>query len=193
MAMLHLQSEIECDVPVADVFRLLCDPVRLTRLNPRVTLLNAAVVSAGPLAAGSRLQYRLRNAAGVVSFGAEVTAFEPGHLIEVVSDTQPPFRVRQTLEPTLHGCQLKHEEWLTPDNAQLQAATAERPLLYLLRMLQHATGLSRPSGEELEQTRSDTLRDEMQRALGVWLQNIKHHLETAAAALTHDSSVAASG
>lgn len=189
--MLHLQSEIECDVPVAEVFRLLCDPARLTRLNPRVRLLNAAVISAGPLAIGSRLRYSLRNAAGVVSFGAEVTAFERERLIEVVSDTQPPFRVRQTLEPTLCGCQLRHEEWLTPDSVQLQVATAERPLLYLLRMLQDATGLFRPSGEELEQTRCDTLRDEMQRALGVWLQNIKNHLETSATVLTHDSSVAA--
>jgi len=191
MTMLHLQAEIECDVPVAEAFRLLCDPARLTRLNPRVKLLNAAVISAGPMAVGSRLRYSLRNVAGVVSFGAEVTAFEPGRLIEVVSDTQPPFRVRQTLEPTLYGCQLRHEEWLTPDSAQLQAATAERPLLYVLRMLQDAAGLSRPSGEELEQTRCDILRDEMQRALGVWLQNIKHHLEAAAAALTQDPSVAA--
>lgn len=191
MSTLHLRSEIDCDVPVADAFRLLCDPARLTRLNPRVKLLSAALISAGPLAMGSRLRYRLRLLSGTASFGTEVTAFVPDRLIEFVSDTQPPFRVRQTLEPTLYGCQLTHEEWLTPDNAQLHAAAEERPLLYLLHMLQDAVGLSRPSGAELEQTQRDTLRAEMQDALGAWLRNIKNHLEADAAALTNDPSVTA--
>jgi len=189
--MLHLRTEIDCDVPVADAFRLLCDPERLMRLNPQVNLLSAAPISAGPLAVGSRLRYCLRVPAGTTSFVAEVTAFVPDRLIEFVSDTQPPFRVRQTLEPTLYGCQLIHEEWLTPDAAQLQAAGEERPLLYLLRMLQAAVGLSRPSGEELEQTRRETLRDELQRALGLWLQNIKDHLEASATPLAHNPSATA--
>jgi len=190
--MLHLRSEIDCDAPVADAFRLLCDPVRLTRLNPRVKkLLSVAPIPAGPLAVGSRLRYRLRLPAGASSFDAEVTAFVPDQLLEFVSDTQPPFRIRQTLEPTLYGCQLIHEEWLTPDTAQLEAAGQERPLLYLLRMLQTAVGLSRPSGEELEQARRETLHDELQRALRLWLRNIKDHLEAAATLLTHNPSATA--
>jgi len=189
--MLHLRTEIECDVPVANAFRLLCDPERLMRLNPRVNLLSATQISAGPLAVGSRLRYCLRVPAGSVSFDTEVTAFVPDQLIEFVSDTQPPFRVRQTLAPTLYGCQLIHEEWLPPDAAQLQAAGEERPLLYLLRMLQVAVGLSRPSDEELEQTQRETLRDELQRALGLWLENIKTYLEAAAASLTHGPSATA--
>jgi hypothetical protein len=190
MPMVHLHSEIECDAPVADAFRLLCDPERVTRLNPRVNLLSAEVLSAGSLALGSRLQYRLRLRSRIANLFTEVTAFVPDRLIEYISDTHPPFRVRQTLEPTLDGCRLTHEEWLSPADAQVQSAVAERPLVYLLRMLQSAVGLSRPSDTELEQTQRDTLRDEMQSTLGLWLHNIKHHLETAASSLRHDPSAA---
>lgn len=93
---------------------------------------------------GSRLHHCLRVPAGITSFDSEVTAFVPDRLIELVSDTRPPFRVRQTLEPTLYGCQPIHEEWLTPDAAPLQATGEDRPLLYLLRRLRAAIGLSRP-------------------------------------------------
>lgn len=177
--MLHLQSQIEIDVPAGQAFALLCDPVRKSELNPQIEAVLMAAVSAGPLDVGSRFHYRLRTAAGLRAFNCTVTAFEPDRLLEVVSDTTPPFRVRQTLEPTLDGCLLSHDEWIEAGQAQVQAGAQQRPLPFLLRVLEAAVGYSMPTPAELDRGQHDILKNELQRALDTWLDRLKACLESA--------------
>ena len=176
--MFHLEARIDIESPASAVFRLLCDPVRMAELNPRVEIVSASVISSGVLGTDSRIHYSLRTRSGLQSFHCTVTTFEQDRVIEMVSDTQPPFRLRQSLEPALHGCTLVHEEWLRLDIRHVQKASQERPLPYLLRLFQAAAGHSIPSDTVLEETQYLALRAEMQEALSLWLINIKMHLET---------------
>ncbi|OGI39751.1 MAG: hypothetical protein A2140_01170 [Candidatus Muproteobacteria bacterium RBG_16_62_13] len=189
--MLHLQSQIEIDVPAADTFRLLCDPARKTALNPAIELLSAALVSAGPVGQGSRIHYHLRTGAGVRSFHCTVTAFAPDRLIEMESDTSPPFRVRQTLEATLYGCSLLHEEWLDDGAVALPAQTHEQPLPILKRLLQEAIGHGLPSTTLLRERQREALRDQLLQSLALWLGNIKDALEIASQAAPAENSALA--
>jgi len=186
--MLHLQDQIDIDVPASEAFRLLCDPARKTELHPQVELIQAMLVSDGTLALGSRIHYCLRTPGGIRNFHCTVTAFEADRCIEMVSDTQPPFRVRQTLEPTLYGCTLRHEEWMDAGRNQVQEAGRQRPMAFLLRLMEQAAGHSMPTALEMAATQQDTLRDELQQTLETWLDNIKAHLETASQALPDSNS-----
>jgi len=177
--MLHLQAQIEIDVPVSDAFRLLCDPARKTELNPQVELIHAIPVTEGVLAPGSRIRYCLRTAGGVRNFHCTVTALVPDRCIEMVSDTQPPFRVRQTLEATLYGCILQHDEWIDAGRDQVQEAGRQRPLAFLLRLMEEAAAHSMPTASQMDDNQQDTLRAELTEALEGWLGNIKHYLESA--------------
>lgn len=189
--MLHLQSRIDIDVPAADAFRLLCDPARKAGLNPAIELLSTALVSAGPLGQGSRILYRLRADAGIRSFHCTVTAFAPNRLIEMESDTNPPFRVRQTLETTLYGCSLLHEEWLDDSAVSLPAQAHEQPLPTLKRLLQEAIGHGLPSSDFLRERQREALREQLLQTLAQWLGNIKNTLETAShVALVENSALA---
>jgi hypothetical protein len=176
--MLHLQSQIELDVPAGQAFALLCDPVRKTELNPQVEAVLAAVLSTGPLGVGSRIHYHLRTATGHRIFNCTVTAFEPDRVLEVVSDTHPPFRARQSLEPTLYGCMLMHEEWIEAGHAQVQAGGRQRPLPFLLRVMEAAVAHSMPTPAEMDLDQQETLKSELQQALDLWLGQIKACLET---------------
>ena len=177
--MLHLQAQIELDVPAGQAFALLCDPVRKTELNPQIEAVLAVVVSTGPLGVGSRIHYRLRTKTGLRTFNCTVTAFEPDRVLEVISDTNPPFRVRQSLEPTLDGCMLMHEEWIKAGHAQVQAGGQQRPLPFLLRVMETAVAHSIPTPAEMDLCQEETLKTELLQTLDDWLGNIKTCLESA--------------
>jgi len=177
--MLHLQSQIDIDVPVGDAFRLLCDPARKAELNPKTGVVHVAVAGGGTLGPGSRVHYRLNTSNGLQSFHCTVTAFIPNRLIEMESDTNPPFRVRQSLEATLYGCRLLHEEWMEIGPAQVQADSRERPLSTLKRLLQEAVGHGMPTPAALSRRQMELLEENLQQTLGEWLANIKASLETA--------------
>lgn len=173
--MLHIQSSIDIETAPAAAFRLLVDAERKARLNPEIEVLNVAQVTDGPLGLGTRVFYSLQTAAGIGNFHCEVVAFEANRLIEWLSDTQPPFRVRQRLEPTATGCRLVHDEWLT-----VEVATAAPPrrgsLRELLRAFQQAAGIDAPMAA-MAPDGSAELRDTLQRRLTLWLGNIKACLE----------------
>lgn len=175
--MIHIHSSIDIDVAPDAVFDLLCDPERKTALNPKVVVLKARRETAGPVGPGTEFFYSLGGDWGAKSFRCRVTAFAADRMIEVVSDTNPPFRVRQTLEPTLTGCRLVHEEWLDLAPRQAQRAAQENPLFYTLKLLQRAAGLTLPTAHELDLAADDTLTRQMQCDLAVWLGNIKASLE----------------
>lgn len=172
--MLHIHSSIEIRASLAEVFRLLCDPERKTRLNPAIELLHAVPVTPGALAVGSRIFYSLRTRQGQHNFHCQVTAFEPNRLIEWVSDTVPSFRVRQTLEPDGQGCRLLHDEWLTVARAEQPAQPSLSELAGLLR---RAAGLDAPSMPAPAEEGIARLQTTLEQQLGVWLGNIKAQFE----------------
>ncbi len=180
--MVHVQATITIQASPAEVFRLLCDPELKTRLNPDVELLHAAPLTPGPMCVGSRIFYSIRVPDGARSFHCEVTAFEHNRLIEWRSDTQPAFRVRQGLEPTSTGCRLVHDEWLDTV-APAPATTRGWSLADIAQAFRQAAGLDMPT---LTSDAETDMQRVMQERLGVWLENIRAHLETARCASDGD-------
>jgi hypothetical protein len=174
--MLHIQSSIEIATSLGEAFRLLGDAERKARLNPEIEVLRVSQVTDGPLGVGTRIYYSLQTPAGTRSFHCEVVAFESNRLIEWVSDTQPLFRVRQSLEPTSRGCRLVHDEWLAievvPPRKQRQWS-----LLDVAQAFEKVAGFDVPAAGA--GGAAGELVDAMQRSLSVWLGNIKSSLEAA--------------
>lgn len=171
--MLHIQSSIEIAASRAEAFRLLGDAERKARLNPEIEVLNVTQVTDGPLGLGTRIYYSLQTAAGTRNFHCEVVAFELNRLIEWVSDTQPSFRVRQSLEPTATGCRLVHDEWLAVEVAAPKKTRWS--LRHVVEAFEKVSGFDAPSGAPAADAAD--MRAAMQRSLSVWLGNIKSCLE----------------
>jgi len=176
--MIRIVESVDIDAQPAEVFRLLCDPERKARLNPGVTVLQASVMTPGPIARGARIRYRLCTTSGVSAFDCEVTEFEPDHVIEVQSQAPIRFTVRQSVDPHPGGCRLVHQESAEIGPARLRTHAERHPLPYLLQLLRAAAGLVLPSADELEETQTQTVADEMRTALRTWLTNIKTDLES---------------
>jgi hypothetical protein len=177
----HLSACIDIQASPAKAFGLLCDPARKARLNPAVTVLEAALVSPGPMGRGARLRYRLRMAGGIAAFGCEVTEFEPDRLIEFRSQSPVPFRLRQGVDPRPDGCRLWHEESAEIACPTVGAAAERRTLPYLLRLFGAGAGLFPLTPAVIEELQEETIADEMSAELAAWLANIKADLESAGA------------
>jgi len=174
--MLHIQSSIEIAASLAETFRLLGDAERKARLNPDIKVLNVAQVTDGPLGPGTRIYYSLETPAGIRNFHCEVVAYEPDRLIEWVSDTQPAFRVRQSLEPTETGCRLVHDEWLAREVA-VPKKTRKWSLFDVADAFREASDLDTSPAPAAGGGDEQALLGAMQRSLAVWLGNIKSCLE----------------
>ena len=170
--MIHVHATIDIQASPAEVFGLLCDPERKTRLHPEVEVLHAAALTPGPITSGSRIFYRLRTATGVREFHCEISAFEPEHRIEWISDTQPLFRVRQVIEPTATGCRLRHDEWLEGAAPAPAPVNSKWSLAAISETFQHAAGLAMTF-----RSPEDEQHEALQRSLGLWLENIRGSLE----------------
>jgi hypothetical protein len=179
--MIHIRSSVELAVPPTTLFELLCDPARKASLNPKITVLNATLATPGPVGVGSEFFYSLKIGAGSAAFRCRVTAFEANRLIEVVSDTARPFRVRHAIEPTVNGCRLVHDEWVEAGPAQAPRATREQNAFRFMNIFNRALDHALPTAHDLDIEANQRLSHEMQNDLAVWLANIKTHLETGSA------------
>jgi len=174
--MLHIQSSIEIETSLAEAYRLLADSERKARLNPDIEVLKIESVTDGPLAVGTRTFHSLRTANGVQKFHSEVVACETNRYIEWLTDTQPAFRVRQSLELTATGCLLVHEEWLDTQ-PELPAMDSLGVLLEVAETFRDAASMDLSPRPAHVGDPAEGLRHDMQRSLAAWLANIKSHLE----------------
>jgi len=174
--MLHLQSSIEIATSLAEAFRLLADAECKARLNPDIEVLKISQVTDGPIGMGTRTFFSLRTDTGIRNFHCEVVGFEPNRYIEWLSDTQPAFRVRQSLELTATGCLLVHDEWL--DEQPKTPAQDSRGVLFdIADAFQLAASMDISPAPAHAANPSEDLRLHMQERLAVWLANIKSRLE----------------
>jgi len=175
---IHLRSAIDITASLVDAFRLLTDSESKARLNPGVEVISIIREAGTPLAIGARTFFSLRTPEGVQNFNCAVTAFENNHFIEWLSDTQPGFRVRESVEMTATGCRITHEEWFDEFSDE-SAAPAQHVLSEIADAFQLAASMNiGPVAGQLRDPAID-LQKQLEARLSAWLENIKSHLENA--------------
>jgi len=158
------------------VFRLVADLPRKARLDPGITVLDVAQETEGPLGVGSVFHYRTVVAGRIAEYRSRCVAFDPGRLIETVSDSTPPFRVRVTVETTAGGTRLTQEErFALPPNRIPLPRPGERLGHLLLRLLGETHSLVQAPQSIAEEERE--MEAMLRPCLARWLAAIKHHLE----------------
>jgi hypothetical protein len=108
--MVHIKETIDIKAEPAKVFALVTDVARKAEIDPNTRVLGVSQETEGPVGLGTVFHYRLVIEGKIADYRSTCTAFESGRMIETVSDSQPPFKIRVAVEPTTDGCRLTQEE-----------------------------------------------------------------------------------
>ncbi len=174
--MVTISASVDIAASPKAVFDLVTDVSRRARLNPRVGVLGIAKITPGPVRLGTRFRYRVAVDGHIVEHACECVAFEPGRLMETVSDTKPPFRVRVTVEPIPGGARLTQEEFFELPPAVMPLPRWRCWPGRLLDKLFGGADCLRQSAESLAAEAEETCR-RLQPRLAGWLERLKRHLE----------------
>ncbi|MDH3672296.1 MAG: SRPBCC family protein [Gammaproteobacteria bacterium] len=159
------------------VFALVTDVARKARLNPGAEAIRVEQETPGPVGAGTAFRFVLRHGGRVIDYRSRCVAFEAVRATETVSDTDPPFSVRVSVEPTPGGTRLTQEEWF--DTNPPRPPRVERKGLVGLLTDLAASILGDTDARPRQVTRAHEAQVEAQLGaqLHEWLEAIKAHLE----------------
>lgn len=173
-------ASVEILARVEETFALVSDLRRKALLNPNIRVIRVELEGGGPIGEGSVFHHRFRRREGVVEYRSRVVRWEPPYRLETRSETDPPFEVRVTVEPTPAGCRLTQAEQVEVRPELLDAL--EPPpggggvLQEMLRMLPLFPS-GRRLGSELRALQRERLSRRLRGELGAWLEAIRVHLE----------------
>jgi hypothetical protein len=180
--MVHLKASIDIFARPEEVFRLVADVERRTRLDPHVAVLGVAQLTHGPLNPGTEFHHRVVIGGHIADYRSRCVAYEPGRLMEMVSDSSPPFTTRVQVAPNCDGACLIHEEFFELPELCMPLPRAGGWFgKVLTRMFGDAEYL-RQGAEALAQEEAQ-MEALLQQRLNKWLQAIKRHLEKSATRL----------
>lgn len=108
--MVRVKASLDIQVDPEAVFSLVTDVARKARLGPHAAVIGVSKETAGPVGVGTVFHYCLSIEGKIADYRTRCVAFEPGRMMETVSDTRPPFKVRVTVEPVPGGARLTQEE-----------------------------------------------------------------------------------
>lgn len=175
--MVDVKHSVEINSEPETVFSLVTDIPRKARLDPNAKVLGVVQETEGPVAIGTTFHYRLVVEGRIADYRSRCTAFEPGKLIETVSDSDPPFTVRVTVEPLSNGARLTQKESFTVQRIHLRLPTADGWRGKLLRVLfgNRDAIQQDPSASRDEEARMEA---KLKIRLEKWLEAIKLELES---------------
>lgn len=167
------------------MFALVSDLRRKARLNPNIRVIRVELEGAEPVREGSVFYHRFQRGTRIVEYRSRCVRHVPPRVFETRGETDPPFEVKVTVEPTPAGCRLTQEETLeaSPEllDALEPAPAGEWPFPHVVGLLVLIPGV-RQLGLELRAHQRERLRRKLIRELQAWLDAIKAHLETREAA-----------
>lgn len=162
------------------VFALVSDPPRKASLNPNVKVIRVEQESNGPVREGSVFYHRLQKGTRIFEYHSRCIRMVPARLFVSRGETNPPFEVRVTVEPTPEGCSLTQQETLevTPELLDALEPLSTKPHFsqQLMGMLGLFPGL-RHMGSEFRAHQRERLAQRLTAELLAWLEAIKAHLE----------------
>lgn len=162
------------------VFALVSEPPWKAALNPNVKVIRVEQESEGPVREGTVFYHRLQKGQRLFEYRSRCLRIAPPRLFESRGETDPPFEVRVTVEPTPGGSRLTQQETLEVRPQLLDAlepaSTRERTLREMVALLSFFPGLH-SLGSELRRWQREQLARRLTAELQAWLQAIKAHLE----------------
>jgi len=175
--MVYVEQSVEISADPETVFSLVTDIPRKARLDPNVRVLGVAQETEGPVGIGTTFHYRLAIEGKIADYRSRCIAFEPGQMIETVSDSDPPFTVRVIVESSPAGTRLTQAESFTIPRIHIPLPTMDgwRGKLFRLLFGNKDVIQQDPSASEEEEARMEA---KLKHRLLKWLEAIKQDLES---------------
>jgi hypothetical protein len=165
----------------ARVFALISDPPRKASLNPNVQVIRVEQESEGPVRPGSVFYHRLQRGQRIFDYRSRCVRIVPPRLFESRAETDPPFEVTVTVEPSPEGCRLTQREILEVGPELLDAlepvSAGGRPFGDVMGLLAFFPGLG-SLGSEVRRGQRERVGRRLTAELQAWLDAIKRHLES---------------
>jgi hypothetical protein len=178
--LLTFSASVQVRAEAAAVFALMSDPPRKAVLNPNVQVIRVEHEGDGPVAEGSIFYHRLQKGQRIFEYRSRCLRIVRPRLFESRAETDPPFEVRVTVEPTPEGCRLTQEEILEVTPHLLDAVDsmvpAERTSHQFRALFSGVPGL-RHLAVEWRSLQRERLAKKLAGELQAWLEAIKAHLE----------------
>ena len=162
---------MEIRAEAAAVFALASDLRRKARLNPNIEVIRIDLEGDEPVREGSVFRHRFVKGGRIIEYRSRCVRCVPPRLFVSRGETDPPFEVRVTVEPTPAGCRLTQQEALEAGPEMFDVLRLP-PLFPSLRQL----------GAELRALQRERVATRLSGELALWLDAIRAHLEAVAAA-----------
>lgn len=180
---LTFRASVEIRAEPARVFALVSDLRRKARLNPNIEVIRVELEGEEPVGAGSVFYHRFQRGRRIVEYRSRCVRFDPPRLFVSRGETDPPFEVGVTVDPTPAGCRLTQKETVEAAPDLLDALDPAREpapgwgdLVRLLAFFPGGRGL----GSELRAHQRERVARRLGEELGAWLQAIRSHVERGA-------------
>lgn len=174
--MVHVKETVEISADPATVFSLVTDVVRKAVLDPNTHVLGVTQDTEGPVDIGTVFHYRLVIEGKIADYHSTCIDFIPGRMMETVSDSSPPFKIRVTVEPAPGGCRLTQEESFSLPVIRVPIPQTKGWLGRFLHLLFGDKEFIIQGPEIVAEEEAD-LKQKLQPRLTQWLSAIKAHLE----------------
>ena len=171
---------MEIHAGTTDVFAVVSDLRRKARLNPNIEVIRVELEGGEPVREGSVFFHRFQKGRRIVEYRSRCVRCVPPRLFESRGETDPPFDVRVTVEPTPEGCRLTQQEVLEAPPEALDALEAgpvgERKFRDILRLLP-IFPVARQLGSELRALQRERVARQLGAELEAWLEAIRANVE----------------
>jgi len=177
---LTFSATVEIQAEAGDVFALVSDLRRKAPLNPNIQVIRVELEGEEPVQEGSVFYHRFQRGTRIMEYRSRCIRFLPPRLFESRSETDPPFEVRVTIEPTPAGCRLTQQEAVEVTPELLDALEPARTEVRTFRDIVELLALF-PSGRRLGSEFRTLQRERVVRKLAgelqCWLDAIQAHFE----------------
>lgn len=171
---------MEIRAEVAEVFNLVSDLRRKASLNPNIQVIRVELEGEGRIGEGSVFYHRFQRGTRIIEYRSRCIRYIPPRLFQTRSETDPPFEVTVTVEPTGSICRLTQREELevTPDMLDALEPPAAKAGLFreVVRLLNLFPG-GRQLESEIRAHQRERLKRRLAQELQAWLDAIKANFE----------------
>ncbi len=161
------------------VFALVTDAARKARLNPGAEVIQVEQETPGSIGTGTVIRFVLRFGGRVIDYRSRCVSFEPGRLIETISDTDPSFSVRVTVEAEGDQTRLTQEEWFEFSRASRPPVERKGRVGLLTKIAAAIHGHASAQPQALTREQEAEVETKLGSQLVCWLEAIRTHLEAA--------------
>ena len=177
---LIFSATVEIQAKPVEVFALVSDLRRKAQLNPNIQVIRVELEGEEPVREGSVFYHRFQRGMRILEYRSRCVRLVPPRLFESRSETDPPFEVKVTVDPTARGCRLTQYEEAEVTSSLLDAFEPAPTKLRSFRDMMTLFALfpsARPLGSEIRAFQRERVIKKLTSELQVWLDAIRAHLE----------------